>query len=99
MAIIGKHILLGYGDVGISTRLKGPVIEPSAQIQFYQLDSPTFDSDPAYADPEVIPVTITTNVEALELLHKVTSELLAAIYARQSIALERMKERLQTEIT
>lgn len=99
MAIIGKDVLLGFGDVWISARLKGPVIEPTAQIRFYQLDSPHLDPDPANADPEVIPVTITTSVEALELLNKITSDLLTAIYQRQSLALDRMKERLQTEET
>lgn len=97
MAIIGNHILLGYGDVGISVKLDGTIADPFAQFKFYQLDSPHFDPD--NEDTSVIPITLTMNVGALELLNRTTCELLSKIYNEQSHAFDRVKKRLQTEKT
>ena len=99
MSIIGNYVVMGFGDVGISARLKGTVFDPSAKIQFYQLDSPHYDPDPANADKSVTPVTIVADIRALEILHNLTGQLLSDVYDRQLIELNREKERLQSQVS
>lgn len=97
MAILGKNVVLGYGDVGISTKAKGKVMDPTFQITFYQLDSPHSDPDPANADPSIVPISITTDLKALELLNRITNDLLNTVYDQQLHVLEQEKQRLQSQ--
>ena len=97
MAIIGKHVVMGFGDVGISARLKGTVFEPTAKIEFYQLDSPHYDPCVENSDSSVVPVTLVADFRALELLHNLTGQLLKDVYDRQLTQLDREKQRLQTQ--
>ena len=99
MSIIGKNVVMGFGDVGISGRLKGTVFDPTAKIKFYQLDSPHYNPDPDNADHSVVPVTLVADLRALELLHNLTGQLLNDIYDRQLIELNREKERLQAQVS
>lgn len=95
MAIIDKNIVLGFGDVGIKGTLKGKVFEPTAKIRFSQLKSPHFDPHPDNEDNEVVPITIVCDLHGLEILYKLTSQLLEEVYDQQLAAIER--ERLQAQ--
>ena len=97
MAIIGNHVVMGFGDVGISGRLKGTAFDPTAKIEFYQLVSPHYDPCVENADPSVVPITLVADIRALEILHNLTGQLLNDIYDRQLIQLDREKQRLQTQ--
>ena len=97
MAILGRNVVLGYGDVGIESKAKGKVMDPTFQIKFYQLNSPHSDPFPDNADRSVVPISITTDIGAMELLHKLTGDLLNKAYDRQLHALEREKQRLQSQ--
>ena len=82
MAIIERNVVLGYGDVGIASKGKDLKTDPSFQISFYQLNSASFD--PLDRDETVTPVTITMNVEALEILHELTKTMLASVKANKN---------------
>jgi len=99
MAIIGTNVVMGFGDVLLSGHVKGITTEPTAQIRFSQLDNPHYDPDVDSVDKSVTPITITTDLEGLETLHKMVSGLLTAIYERQIYHLEKIKNSLQTEET
>lgn len=99
MGILGKNVVMGFGDVGISARLKGTVFDPTAKIQFYQLDSPHYDPAPENEDKSIVPVNVVADLRALELLHDLTGKLLNEIYDQQLRELNRGKERLQAQVS
>lgn len=79
MAIIGKNIVLGFGDVGIQSRLKGKNGNQSsttACIEFYQLNSPDVEAHLDNKDKTIIPINIISDVHGLEVLHNVITQLL-----------------------
>ena len=94
MAIIGKNVVMGFGDVGISSQIKGTAFDPTAKIKFYQLDSPHYDPAPENQDKSVIPVILIADLSTLEMLHKMTGQLLNDIYDRQLAQLDRKKQRI-----
>ena len=99
MGILGRNVVMGFGDVGISARLKGTVFDPTAKIQFYQLDSPHYDPAPENEDKSIAPVNVVADLRALELLHDLIGKLLSEIYDRQLSELNREKERLQAQVS
>lgn len=99
MAILGRDVVMGFGDVGISAKLNGTVFDPCVKIRFYQLESPHLDPSPENEDTSVIPVSIVADLRSLELLHSLTGKLLNAIYDRQLAELNGDKERLQVQVS
>ena len=97
MGILGRHIVMGFGDVGVSACIKGTLGDPSAKIEFYQLESPHYDPSPENADESVAPITLITDVRGLEILNDITYKLLNDIYNKQLAALEDGKRRLQAQ--
>lgn len=97
MGILGRHIVMGFGDVGVSARVKGKVFDPSAKIDFYQLKSPHYDPSTENADTSVVPITLIADLRGLEMLHNLTYQLLNEIYDKQLAVMKAEEQRLQTQ--